>query len=230
MRYQPRFPGVVPHTGVGWARATHPSAADPRRSVGPRDLHALGTPPALFLSQDQTLWQDQPPGWLCACALVCAAPATRGRRHDTMHHRATRPAAHAPLSTCQGPDPGTTPPPVTSGADQRWPGLFAVLPLPARRPPRCPRSAPRGAIGAARLPRGAQQNATTPRCRCQVSRVFSTQPRRGDQAGGTMAVYLSPSSSGEDKYTRRAGPCQGQGHLSRNPPRLHGPATPRTAA
>ena len=47
---------------------------------------------------------------------VYVPPPATGRLHDTMHHRTTRPAAHAPLSTCQGPDPGTTPPLLTSGA------------------------------------------------------------------------------------------------------------------
>ena len=38
---------------VGYLRITHPFATKARRP--PFDLHVLGTPPALILSQDQTL-------------------------------------------------------------------------------------------------------------------------------------------------------------------------------
>ena len=108
MRYQPRFLGVVPHPGVGCPRVPHPSAADPPRRAGPRDLHALGTPPALFLSQDQTLWQI--PTWGIS-SLVVSPAARGGAAHDTVHAPARtrsriRPEAHAPLSTCQGPGLG----------------------------------------------------------------------------------------------------------------------------
>ena len=58
MRYQPRFPGVIPQPRAGCPRVPHPSAADHARRHGPLDLHALGAPPALFLSQDQTLHQE----------------------------------------------------------------------------------------------------------------------------------------------------------------------------
>ncbi len=144
MRYQPRFPGVVPHTGVGWARATHPSAADPRRSVGPRDLHALGTPPALFLSQDQTLWHV-----VARSRALCASPpAPHGTRRDTtVHTPGSRPGAHAPRSTCQGATPGghETPLLTSGGALSRCPvGLAGaalvraspVTDLPLRARPR----------------------------------------------------------------------------------------------
>ena len=57
-RYQRRFPGVVPRPGAGRPRAPHPSAANTPRRGRPLDLHALGTPPALILSQDQTLHQN----------------------------------------------------------------------------------------------------------------------------------------------------------------------------
>lgn len=57
MRSYPRFPAVIPRAGVGSPRAPHPSATVVHPKVVPFDLHALGTPPALFLSQDQTLHQ-----------------------------------------------------------------------------------------------------------------------------------------------------------------------------
>ena len=108
MRYQPRFLGVVPHPGAGCPRVPHPSAADRPRGGDPRDLHALGTPPALFLSQDQTLWQI--PTWGIS-SLVVSPAARGGAAHDTVHAPArtrsrARPEAHAPLSTCQGPGRG----------------------------------------------------------------------------------------------------------------------------
>ena len=40
---------------VGYLRITHPFATRYTRKYIPFDLHVLGTPPALILSQDQTL-------------------------------------------------------------------------------------------------------------------------------------------------------------------------------
>ena len=40
---------------VGYLRLTHPFATRIHRNVFPFDLHVLGTPPALILSQDHTL-------------------------------------------------------------------------------------------------------------------------------------------------------------------------------
>ena len=40
---------------VGYLRITHPFATRNTRKYFPFDLHVLGTPPALILSQDQTL-------------------------------------------------------------------------------------------------------------------------------------------------------------------------------
>src|SRR4029078_3500038 len=61
-------------------RGRLPTCSAPvRRVIRPQpdtlDLHALGTPPALILSQDQTLHQTSPCGDLVACVLgahVCA--------------------------------------------------------------------------------------------------------------------------------------------------------------
>ena len=53
-----RFPAGIPRRGAGRSRAPHPSATTRHRNAGPSDLHALGTPPALILSQDQTLHQN----------------------------------------------------------------------------------------------------------------------------------------------------------------------------
>ena len=60
--YQPSFQRVVSLTGAGCLRVTHPSAA--RGAIlchPPPDLHVLGTPPALTLSQDQTLHKNLSP-------------------------------------------------------------------------------------------------------------------------------------------------------------------------
>src|SRR5512135_2261007 len=56
MPYYQQFPAVIPHSEADHPRVTHPFAA----LLGgcppfARDLHVLGTPPALILSQDQTL-------------------------------------------------------------------------------------------------------------------------------------------------------------------------------
>jgi hypothetical protein len=52
-----RFPAGIPRQRAGRSRAPHPSATTRPRKGEPSDLHALGTPPALILSQDQTLHQ-----------------------------------------------------------------------------------------------------------------------------------------------------------------------------
>jgi hypothetical protein len=57
MRNYPPFPKATPHLGTDCPRAPHPSATGTPESA-PFDLHALGTPPALILSQDQTLHHD----------------------------------------------------------------------------------------------------------------------------------------------------------------------------
>src|SRR6185503_5395842 len=56
MRYYRPFRVVIPHSEAGHLRVTHPFAT----LLAPCgafafDLHVLGTPPALILSQDQTL-------------------------------------------------------------------------------------------------------------------------------------------------------------------------------
>ena len=56
MRNYPSFPRATPHQWAGSPRVPHPSATlSPEGATF--DLHALGTPPALILSQDQTLHQ-----------------------------------------------------------------------------------------------------------------------------------------------------------------------------
>ena len=52
-RYYEPFPVVIPDLGVSYLYITHPFATDVQ--VHPFDLHVLGMPPALILSQDQTL-------------------------------------------------------------------------------------------------------------------------------------------------------------------------------
>ena len=60
MRNYPAFPRATPHRWAGSPRVPHPSATlSPEGATF--DLHALGTPPALILSQDQTLHQNDTP-------------------------------------------------------------------------------------------------------------------------------------------------------------------------
>ena len=47
----PTFRWVIPESGVDYQCVTHPFAV----GLNPLDLHALDTPPAFILSQDQTL-------------------------------------------------------------------------------------------------------------------------------------------------------------------------------
>src|SRR5882762_5235197 len=56
MRYSRPFRDVIPHSKAGHPRVTHPFATllIPCGTFA-FDLHVLGTPPALILSQDQTL-------------------------------------------------------------------------------------------------------------------------------------------------------------------------------
>ncbi len=147
---------------------------------------------------------------------VYVPPPATGRRHDTMHHRTTRPAAHAPLSTCQGPDPGTTPPLLTSGADTtpstrrccRAP--LSALPV-ASDAPRGAQSAPREALAA--------HNRMIPHP-AAVVKVFESSRltlHHRDLAVSTVAVCHSPRYGGDGKYTQYTDRCQGYGHLSRKP-------------
>ena len=53
MRYYPSFPMVIPLCKAGYLRVTHPFATTYRSKSF--HLHVLGMPPALILSQDQTL-------------------------------------------------------------------------------------------------------------------------------------------------------------------------------
>jgi hypothetical protein len=60
-------------------RVPQPCAAVVRRP--PRDLHALGTPPAFVLSQDQTLHRVLDPGAACA---TWVPPHSLARHHDSV--------------------------------------------------------------------------------------------------------------------------------------------------
>ena len=56
MRYKRPFRDVIPRSKAGHPRVTHPFATLLMDcSTFAFDLHVLGTPPALILSQDQTL-------------------------------------------------------------------------------------------------------------------------------------------------------------------------------
>ncbi len=54
MRDYPVFRRGIPHSGAGYPRVPQPFATQPAEAAA-FDLHALGTPPAFVLSQDQTL-------------------------------------------------------------------------------------------------------------------------------------------------------------------------------
>ena len=71
MRNYPAFPRATPHQWAGSPRVPHPSATLTSEDAT-FDLHALGTPPALILSQDQTLHQ------------ICCRP-TRRRDRSLFH-------------------------------------------------------------------------------------------------------------------------------------------------
>ena len=58
IRYYPSFPMVIPVSRVSYLYITHPFATGVQ--VHPFDLHVLGMPPALILSQDQTLKKVYP--------------------------------------------------------------------------------------------------------------------------------------------------------------------------
>ena len=53
MRDYPVFRRGIPHSGAGHPRVPQPFATQPAEAAA-FDLHALGTPPAFVLSQDQT--------------------------------------------------------------------------------------------------------------------------------------------------------------------------------
>src|SRR6516225_3400159 len=75
MRYYRPFRNVIPRSKAGHPRVTHPFATllIPCGTFA-FDLHVLGTPPALILSQDQTLMLN----WLVALS----SNATRLTRAD----------------------------------------------------------------------------------------------------------------------------------------------------
>jgi hypothetical protein len=56
IRYYPPFRVAIPNKRARYLRVTHPSATGVL--LPPFDLHVLGTPPALVLSQDQTLQKE----------------------------------------------------------------------------------------------------------------------------------------------------------------------------
>src|SRR5699024_7415930 len=62
IRHSAAFPPPIPASGAECSRATHPFAARVPRSAFPLDAHALPTPPACVLSQDQTLHKGPTPG------------------------------------------------------------------------------------------------------------------------------------------------------------------------
>ena len=61
MRYYRPFRDVIPRSKAGHPRVTHPFATLlAAEAAFASDLHVLGTPPALILSQDQTLMLNSP--------------------------------------------------------------------------------------------------------------------------------------------------------------------------
>src|SRR5688572_19991096 len=94
MRNYPPFPRATPHQKAGSPRVPHPSAT--RIPEGTTfDLHALGTPPALILSQDQTLHQ------VCPCSRP-PAPKSTGRE---MFHKNWCVCPHAAARPSPAPCP-----------------------------------------------------------------------------------------------------------------------------
>src|SRR6476620_9167698 len=75
MRYSRPFRDVIPHSKAGHPRVTHPFATllTPCGAFA-FDLHVLGTPPALILSQDQTLklkWSPSPKAEQTLTLIAC---------------------------------------------------------------------------------------------------------------------------------------------------------------
>ena len=116
MRNYPAFPRATPHQWAGSPRVPHPSATF-RSEERTFDLHALGTPPALILSQDQTLHQNCHPSRSCertftshcACVVHDAPPPPVPKRNQA------RPARRSsifgrPLGTPTRPSPHPHPP------------------------------------------------------------------------------------------------------------------------
>jgi hypothetical protein len=121
MRNYPAFPRATPHQWAGSPRVPHPSATFAPEGTT-FDLHALGTPPALILSQDQTLHQNLcPPGVepaevlfvTCVRASSRCAPAPRQPKLPACQRRVGPPSSAArteiPGAT-SGPDAGCPPP------------------------------------------------------------------------------------------------------------------------
>jgi hypothetical protein len=127
MRNYPAFPRATPHRWAGSPRVPHPSATLISEETT-FDLHALGTPPALILSQDQTLHQNLAPARLPATGLcfTFACVILNTPVIPVPHVRATaRPARRSsifgrpPGSPLPSPRPctrrSTTPKPAPSG-------------------------------------------------------------------------------------------------------------------
>ena len=101
MRNYPAFPRATPHLGTDCPRVPHPSATGTTEAA-PFDLHALGTPPALILSQDQTLHHicclrpppDRNPGMGLGSCFVRSCS-----RSPTGHQASTPSSAHTPADS-----------------------------------------------------------------------------------------------------------------------------------
>ena len=113
MRNYPPFPKATPHLGTDCPRVPHPSATGATEAA-PFDLHALGTPPALILSQDQTLHHigssRPPPGRNPAWDLVLFVLCVRAPAQTALALQLPRPkqastpsSAHTPVDTTGSP-------------------------------------------------------------------------------------------------------------------------------
>ena len=159
MRNYPAFPRATPHQWAGSPRVPHPSATlTPEGATF--DLHALGTPPALILSQDQTLHQNcrLPSRMLrqdfvshCACVVLrcaCSPPAPRknparpARRSSIFGRPMTIPPVPLPQGSKRAPTQPSQPNPrrptcqcaaLSSAHEQKKTALFgrAALSLDA---------------------------------------------------------------------------------------------------
>src|SRR5919199_1407611 len=91
MRYYRPFRDVIPRSKAGHPRVTHPFATllTPCGAFA-FDLHVLGTPPALILSQDQTLMLNSLAPVSCSASGLAGSLHSRGPKAPLRSARLTR--------------------------------------------------------------------------------------------------------------------------------------------
>ena len=129
MRNYPPFPRATPHQKAGFPRVPHPSATrTPERATF--DLHALGTPPALILSQDQTLHQ------VCPNTFYLLRKAPEGLFHCFVR-LPTRCCLSQSVATPGHPKVTTCP-----NCSRQALNSFSIFGRPSRNVPQCPKATP----------------------------------------------------------------------------------------